>query len=273
MPILHMETDVVGEVAQGVALLAGLVNEEGSTMRRAVWGVVNSWQGGAAADFEWEVNHLLTTLSRLEEEALLLGQRLRREIEEWEDVDRQLSGSSNMTLPGWSPSPFPLRPGPEFLPDNPQMPYPFPHPEEPFPIPLPDIIGKPDEVGRVVPLTGTATPPIIPPDHPATSDPMDKPGIASAKPNSEKPNLATESGTVTPPIIPPDHPSANPADKPRVSPVKPVVENPEPKIGTMRPHPPIDSPVAAADPDDKPLPHQRKTPGSSGPYRPEDPTS
>ena len=67
MPILHMETDVVGEVAQGVALLAGLVNEEGSTMRRAVWGVVNSWQGGAAAPslmLLCTVNGVLGTLIR-----------------------------------------------------------------------------------------------------------------------------------------------------------------------------------------------------------------
>lgn len=168
MPVLHMETDAVGEVAQGVALLAGLVNEEGGMMRRAVWRLVNSWQGGAAADFEWEANHLLTTLARLEEEAALLSQRLRREIEEWEDVDRQLSGSPGIALPVWSPTPYETT-SPLFSD--------FHSANKPGISPvIPNDTNSTTETD-----TGAATPPIIPPDHPAAK-PSHKPTSNRNKP-------------------------------------------------------------------------------------------
>lgn len=186
MPILHMETDAVGEVAQGVALLAGLVSEEGSTMRRAVWRLVNSWQGGAAADFEWEANHLLTTLSRLEEEAALLSQRLRREIEEWEDVDRQLSGSPGIALPIWSPTPFPYTER-----------YAY-------------------DAANVTPPHETASPPL------SDLHSANKPGISPVTPNDTNSTIETDAGTATPPIISSDHPAANPPHKPTSNRNKPT---------------------------------------------------
>lgn len=92
MPILHMETDAVRGVAQQLKANAGTIQTEHQNLNGSVQNLTSVWQGGSADQFLQQAQALLTQIQQVLQQGDELGNRLEREVVEWEQVAAVLGG-------------------------------------------------------------------------------------------------------------------------------------------------------------------------------------
>ncbi|KAA3661734.1 MAG: hypothetical protein DWQ04_15560 [Chloroflexi bacterium] len=91
MLMLHMETDLIRTVCNHIQQTAVSTQTSAQNLGNTGYTLANAWQGYSADLFINELQTLNQRLAQLAEDGLILSQRLHREIEEWEQVARQLN--------------------------------------------------------------------------------------------------------------------------------------------------------------------------------------
>lgn len=95
MPILHMETTAVRTTGQQLNQLSQSIEQQLSQLTQATNRLDNGWDGMSAHHFMGEMRPLLQHLRQVSQYGIELSQRVEREVQEWEETSRQLSGGAS----------------------------------------------------------------------------------------------------------------------------------------------------------------------------------
>jgi len=139
MAVLHMETEQVRSTAQQLDALADNLK----TQVQILVGAINNlaWQSPGRENFVIETDQLFSSINHLGDVGNLLSQRVRREVDEWIDVDHQFGVGTNASQ--------------ILVAENP-VPESWPTPEQP----IPGVVNElKDEIKAA--SNGAATPELI----------------------------------------------------------------------------------------------------------------
>lgn len=93
MPVLHMETSLVRDVAYQIQQASASLQQQTQQLNYLVQNLTNAWQGPSASIFMAEIQPLLQHLNQFANNGELLNQRLQREVDQWEQVANYLGGN------------------------------------------------------------------------------------------------------------------------------------------------------------------------------------
>ncbi|KAA3661739.1 MAG: hypothetical protein DWQ04_15585 [Chloroflexi bacterium] len=101
MPILHMETELVGNTSSHIQQLSSMLQQESQQLSYSTQNLVNVWQGSSATVFIGNIQSLLNQLHQFADDGVILAQRLQFEVVEWEEISSSFEfnlGQSNVNL-------------------------------------------------------------------------------------------------------------------------------------------------------------------------------
>lgn len=96
MSVIRMETENVRAAAQKVDWAAGELYYKPSKMRSVASSLTSAWEGGHASAYAAELRRLAGILQTEVINLQRLAQRLRREVDEWEEADRNGIGTNQV---------------------------------------------------------------------------------------------------------------------------------------------------------------------------------
>lgn len=98
MPVLHMVTESVRGMGQQIQQMSDMLQQQRQQLTYSMHNLSNSWQGPSASIFIGEIQPMLQQLGYFADVGALLNQRLQREVNEWEQVDREFGMGNNLGL-------------------------------------------------------------------------------------------------------------------------------------------------------------------------------
>lgn len=104
MPILHMETDDVGMVADRLQRASRDISQTTRQLRRSVNRLDAHWSGSSSSRYLRRMYAALGAVDAVADDAAQLSRRLYAEIDDWQDADR---GGSGRVLGAVAPLPLP----------------------------------------------------------------------------------------------------------------------------------------------------------------------
>lgn len=93
MTTLHLQTETGYETSSALKQSAAQALEEAQALQAALRRLTSAWQGGGAVEFSHEATLLANRIQEHILELQALAERLRREVQEWEEVDRRGASS------------------------------------------------------------------------------------------------------------------------------------------------------------------------------------
>jgi len=93
MTTLHLQTETGYQTASALKQYAAQALEEAQALQRAIQNLSSAWQGGGQVEFSHEATVLTNRIQEHIFELQSLAERLQREVQEWEEVDRRGASS------------------------------------------------------------------------------------------------------------------------------------------------------------------------------------
>lgn len=93
MTTLHLQTETGYETASALKQNAAKALEEAQALQQAIRNLTSAWQGSGQVEFTHEANVLANRIQEQIFELQSLADRLQREVQEWEEVDRHGASS------------------------------------------------------------------------------------------------------------------------------------------------------------------------------------
>lgn len=110
MTTLHLQTETGYQTASALKGYAAQALEEAQALQAALRRLTSAWQGGGQVEFSHEATLLANRIQEHIFELQALAERLQREVQEWEEVDRRgassLLGTGAFSIQQASPVPF-----------------------------------------------------------------------------------------------------------------------------------------------------------------------
>jgi uncharacterized protein YukE len=102
MTTLHLQTEAGYETASALKQNTAKALEEAQALQQAIRILTSAWQGGGQVEFSHEATVLANRIQEHIFELQSLAERLQREVQEWEEVDKRgassLRGTSSFSL-------------------------------------------------------------------------------------------------------------------------------------------------------------------------------
>jgi uncharacterized protein YukE len=93
MTSIHMQTESVYSSARQMAQSATQADAALQSLQRAMQGLDYIWQGGSSDEFSAQAQEMLRLMGAKNEELVLLAERVKSEVTEWEQVDQRGAAS------------------------------------------------------------------------------------------------------------------------------------------------------------------------------------